>query len=154
LAAMRLTVNAKKEQIIPPGEAWQFLGVQYSGGEIDLAPATIDKIKAKIRRKARSIVRWKHKKSVPDEKALGVLIRLFNKKFFEDAGAGELTWSRWYFPLLTVDKGLHEVDAYMQSYARYIVTGKHNKANYSRAPYELLKQCGYISLVNRYHDAF
>lgn len=60
------------------------------------------------------------------------------------------TWSRWFFPLLTTDRGLKEVDAYMQEYIRYAVTGQHNRKNY-RISYEQLRQWGYVSLVHEYY---
>ena len=151
LNKMNLVVNENKEQTIEPGEPWSFLGIEYNNGHVDLSPVTIDKIKAKIRRKARAILRWKNKKGAPDDKALKVMIRVFNKKFFESANVGDLTWSRWFFPLLTTDKGLHEVDNYLQMQLRYLATGKHNKTNFSKVSYEALKNEGYISLVNRFH---
>ncbi|MCL2846966.1 MAG: reverse transcriptase domain-containing protein [Firmicutes bacterium] len=152
LSQMNLEINTSKEQIITPNEPWAFLGIEHRDGEIDLSPITIEKIKGKIRRKARAIIRWKNKRGAPDEKALKVMLRVFNKKFFEDAGNGELTWSRWFFPLLTVDTGLHTVDNYLQDYLRYVVTEKHNKKNYDRVPYEMLKSMGYKSLVNAFHS--
>lgn len=151
LNAHNLNINEEKEQILSPGEPWSFLGIQYCGGVIDLSPVTIQKIKDKIKRKAKSIYRWKNKRKVPNDKALTVMTRHFNRKFFENGNPNDLNWSRWFFPLLTTDKGLKEVDEYMQMYLRFLVTGKHNKLNYKKASYELLKSSGYISLVNKYY---
>lgn len=145
-----LEVNTDKEYVSKAGEGFEFLGVEYRCGNIDLSAATKDKIKGKIRRKARSIYRWKVRKGVPDEKALSVFSKRFNQKFFDSRNANDLTWSRWFFPLITVDSGLKETDAYMQQYMRYIVTGKHGKSNY-KTDYLLLKSCGYRSLVNEYY---
>jgi len=162
LTKLHLQVNAKKEQILTPNQAWSFLGVEYLDGKVDLSQVTIEKIKGKIRRKARAIYRWKNKKGAPDDKALLVMVRVFNKKFFGDKkskedgkeafdGTKDLTWSRWFFPMLTTDKGLHQVDNYLQMWLRYVVTGKHNKVNHEKASYEMLKGVGYKSLVNEYH---
>ena len=152
LVGHNLTVNTDKEQVIPPDLAWSFLGIQYCNGVIDLSGGTLQKIKGKIRRKARSIYRWKNKKQKPNDKALYIMTRRFNVKFFGgDKSKSDLTWSRWFFPLLTTDKGLREVDEYLQMYLRFLVTGKHGKANYKKAPYEYLKQCGYRSLVHVYY---
>ncbi len=63
----------------------------------------------------------------------------------------EFTWQRWFFPNLTTDKGLKEIDAYMQQYIRYTVTGRHYKGNY-RIRYETLKEWGYRSLVHEYYS--
>lgn len=151
LAARNLEINRDKEQTFLPGQPWPFLGVEYNSGEIDLSPASIKKIKDKIRRKARALLRWKNKKNLPPEKAQTALINRFNKKFFYETDPNDLNWSRWFFPLLTTDKGLKEVDAYMQQQLRFLATGRHNKSNFEKAPYETLKSLGYISLVNKYH---
>lgn len=145
-----LKMNTKKEYQIAPREHWEFLGVSYYNHTIDLSQTTKDKMKGKIRRKARALYRWKIRKGVPDEKVLKLCNQLFNYKFYECKDKNELTWSRWFFPLLTVDAGLKEIDAYMQQYLRYIVTGKHGKQNY-RTDYEMLKQCNYRSLVHEYY---
>ena len=79
-----------------------------------------------------------------------------NRKFYgsgseEAADRDEFTWNRWFFPNLTVDAGLKEIDAYMQQYIRYAVTGRHYKGNY-RISYEALKEWGYRSLVHEYYE--
>jgi len=145
-----LKINTKKEYRIAPHEQWEFLGVSYYNHTIDLSQTTKDKMKGKIRRKARALYRWKIKKGVSDETVLKLCNQLFNYKFYECKDKSELTWSRWFFPLLTVDVGLKEIDAYMQQYLRYIVTGKHGKRNY-HTDYGMLKQCDYRSLVNEYY---
>mgnify|MGYP003458774620 CR=1 FL=1 len=64
----------------------------------------------------------------------------------------DLTWSRWFFPLINTDKGLHEVDLYLQQYLRYLSTGKHTKINYN-VRYSKLKEYKYKSLVNEYYKS-
>jgi len=62
----------------------------------------------------------------------------------------EFSWSRWFFPNLTVDTGLKTVDAYLQEYIRYTITGRHYKGNY-RIRYKTLKEWGYRNLVHEYY---
>lgn len=150
LSDRALSVNEKKERWFEPGERWEFLGVEYRAGSTDIARATLDKVKGKIRRKARALYRWKIRKSAADERTLAAFARTFNKKFFGDGSEDEFTWARWFFPLITTDRTLREIDGYMQENMRYIVTGRHNKANF-RTSYEKLKDCGYKSLVNEYY---
>lgn len=147
---MDLEVNKEKEYIFNKQESWNFLGIEYLNGKIDLSKNTIDKIKGKIKRKARAIYRWKVKKQVEDYKAMKVLTNCFNYKFFKIKDSHDLTWSRWFFPLINTDKGLKIVDEYLQQYLRYLSTGKHNKSNY-RIRYKELKNCNYRSLVNEYY---
>lgn len=148
-----LSINSSKESYSAPGEVWEFLGIAYQEGRIDLSDATIEKMKGKIRRKARAICRWKNKKDVPAQTAIKTYLHIFNRKFFDEQGkndANDLTWSRWFFPIINVDTSLKKIDEYLQQYARYIATGRHNKENY-RIDYAQLKQCGYRSLVHEYY---
>lgn len=171
LSHLKLTLNPDKVCISAPGETWEFLGFCYRHGDIDLSANTIRKTKAKIKRKADALRRWQRKKKLsPDKAAIG-LIRAMNRKFYGTSActsqtsappgalshstqtgtlSDEFTWSRWFFPILTVDTGLHEIDTYLQEYIRYAVTGRHYKGNY-RISYEQLKDWGYRSLVHEYY---
>lgn len=155
LAGLGLCVNPDKVNIYKPGEAIEFLGFCYRDGEIDLSENTIRKTKARIKRKAEALRRWQRGKNLSGEKAAVGFIRAMNRKFYgsaakEEAG-DEFTWNRWFFSNLTEDTGLKEIDAYMQEYIRYTVTGRHYKGNY-RIKYETMKKWGYRSLVHEYYE--
>ncbi len=150
LEKYRLEVNPDKVRIYQPDEAFDFLGFKCKGRNIDIADATRRKMKEKIRRKARSLQRWRSKKGIAAEKAMKVLIRYFNRKFFESDDPSELTWSRWFFPIINQTEGLREIDHYLQYNLRYVATGRHNNANY-RTRYDQLKQLGYRSLVYEFY---
>ena len=152
LVKYRLEVNPDKVRIYQPDEAFDFLGFKCKGSNIDIADATRQKMKDKIRRKARSLQRWRSKNGVDGEKAMKALVRHFNKKFFEGDDPSALTWARWFFPVINQTEGLKEIDRYLQSNLRYVATGKHNKANF-RIRYGLLKEVGYRSLVHEFYDA-
>ncbi|MCL1866384.1 MAG: reverse transcriptase domain-containing protein [Oscillospiraceae bacterium] len=145
-----LSVNPDKETVAPPGEAWEYLGIEFCNGKIDLSESTKRKVKGKIKRKARALRRWKLRKNAADESAMKVMIRVFNRKFFENNHSHDLTWSRWFFPLVTESDGFKEIDSYLQKYIRYIPTGSHGKKNY-KTTYGNLKDLGYRSLVNEYY---
>lgn len=146
----QLKINPAKVTNTAPGEVWEFLGFSYSYGKIDLSANTKRKIKAKIKRKADALRRWQRKKGLsPDKAAIG-FIRAMNRKFFGFDDVHDFTWSRWFFPNITEDAGLKEIDAYMQEYIRYIITGRHYKGNY-RITYDQMKSWGYRSLVNEYY---
>ena len=152
LEKYRLEVNPDKVRIYQPDEAFDFLGFKCKGHNIDIADATRRKMKEKIRRKARSLQRWRSKKGIAAEKAMKVLIRHFNRKFFEGDDPSALTWSRWFFPIINKTEGLKEIDHYLQYNLRYVATGRHNKANY-RTNYDQLKELGYRSLVHEFYSA-
>lgn len=157
LEGLGLSLNPRKVQIRGPGEDWEFLGFCYRKGEIDLSDATLRKMKAKIRRKAEALRRWQRKKGLGADKAAIGLIHAMNRKFYgapPEAGRtgvdSDFTWSRWFFPNLTTDAGLREIDAYFTEYIRYTVTGRHYKGNY-RISHAQLKAWGYRSLVHEYY---
>lgn len=145
-----LTVNPDKEARTAPGEAWSFLGICYRDGIIDVAPVSVEKLKAKMRRKTRALKRWQAKKGATGVNAAKAFIRVFNKKLFENPVEHELTWARWYFPLINTVESLKEIDAYSQGCIRYLATGKRTKAQYNFR-YGGMKALGYVSLVNRYY---
>lgn len=145
-----LEVNERKEFHTVPNEQWEFLGFQICGDIIDVSPASVDKLKAKIRRKAHALVRWREKNNYDPRFAVRALIKRFNKKFFDNDSTHELTWCKWYFPTINTPKSLHIIDKYMVESLRYVYTGKHTKANYNLR-YAQLKELGYVSLVNLYY---
>ncbi len=145
-----LLLNPAKVTISSPGEGWEFLGFFYRDGEVDLSENTKRKIKGKIKRKAHALRRWQAKKGLSGEKAAKGFIRAMNRKFFCGEGSGDFSWCRWFFPNITTDTGLREIDAYMQQYIRYCVTGRHYKGNY-RIRYQQMKDWGYRNLVHEYY---
>lgn len=157
LSGLHLALNPDKVKISGPGEPFEFLGFSYCNRELDLSANTIRKMKGKIKRKSEALRRWQRAKGIsPDKAAIG-FIRAMNRKFygssdFTDSAFSEFTWNRWFFPCLTVDAGLKEIDAYMQEYIRYTVTGRHYKGNY-RIKYDQMKNWGYRSLVHEYYLA-
>lgn len=148
----RLTSNPKKEKCFAPGDKWSFLGFDYDKGTIDISEVSVRKLKDKIRRAAKSIRRWMLKNNASSERALTAFNRKFNRKFYMSDLGRELCWCRWYFPLINTPESLREIDRYMQDWQRYIVTGKHNKANYRKVPYSMLTDCGYRPLVSAYYN--
>ncbi|MBN1892529.1 MAG: hypothetical protein JW780_07080 [Clostridiales bacterium] len=152
LFACGLEMNEEKSAIIPPGRAWEFLGLSYRDGRIGLSSGSVRKMKGKISRAARKLYRWKIRKEASTERAARALIRKFQFKFY---GTGteddELTWSRWYFPLITDAADLREIDEYMQEMIRYLESGRHTKKNYRTLPYRQMKEWGYVPLVSAYY---
>ncbi len=90
-------------------------------------------------------------KNAPVRGTVKAMIRKYEGKFFGYGDSDELTWSRWYFPAITTDRSLHEIDAYLQEELRYVAIGKHNKGNFRAMPYGTMKELGYRTLVNGYY---
>ena len=147
---LNLVVNPDKVSFTSPYEKWDYLGFQYSSGNIDLSSVTLKKIKDKIRRKARSIYRWKEKKCKEALHAAKVLIRVFNNKFYRVENTKTLSWCKWFFPVINTDTSLKIIDDYLLQYIRYMYSGKFKKQNYN-ITYDTIKKLGYRSLVNEYY---
>lgn len=144
-----LEINPKKEMRTVPGETVEYLGFEFAGDQINISYMTEKKIKDKIKRKARALYRWKKRKNASDERTARAMIRYLNNKFYHNSIKGEITWCRWYFPLITQDDKLKQIDEYAISAIRYLYTGKYGKKNYDLG-YQEIKSMGYRSLVNSF----
>lgn len=146
-----LTINEAKEIYSAPGEKWTFLGMSYYDGIVDVSAVSAEKLKQKMKRKAKALLRWKQQKGVENEHAVRAFIKIFNRKLYDNPVETEMTWARWYFPMINTTKTLEELDHYMQDCIRYIATEKHNKGRF-RFQYEDMKRLGYRSLVHTYYE--
>lgn len=150
LQAHRLTINEKKEVITEPSQKWTFLGVSFENGVFDVSEVSASKLKMKMRRKSRALLRWKARKGVDNDKAARAFVKAFNRKLYDNDAENELTWSRWFFPIINTIRTLTLIDHYMQDCLRYIATEKRTKGRY-RFTYEDMKALGYRNLVHEYY---
>lgn len=151
LSIRGLTVNNDKEFYYNPKDKIEFLGFSYQDGIIDVSDNSFKKMKGKIKRSAKGIRRWMLRKNASSEATLKAINRKFNCKFY-GKNENDLTWKYWFFPIINTTKTLKEIDLYMQQEQRFLVTGVHNKKNYEKVPYELLKKCNYKPLVHEYYE--
>ena len=151
LAGMGLALNPEKESRFSPAEGWTFLGFSCRAGTVDIAPVSVLKLKKKMRRKARALRRWQQREDRAPADAAKAFIRVFNRKLFENPAENELTWTHWFFPVITTAESLRVIDRYAQEQLRWLLTGTRTKARYN-ARYMDLKALGYKSLVNAYYD--
>lgn len=149
LVELHLEVNPDKVIETAPNQPWSFLGFECNGRQIDVSRISIDKLKAKMRRKARALERWKRTKGKDGWMAARAFIKHFNKKLYTSEINSEVNWSWWYFPLITTEKSLKEIDAYMQDCVRFVATGSRTKSRFNFT-YEQMKEQGLQSLVNRW----
>ena len=151
LQAHRLTINEKKEVVTEPSQKWTFLGVSFENGVFDVSEVSASKLKMKMRRKSRALLRWKARKGVDNDKAARAFVKAFNRKLYDNDAENELTWSRWFFPIINTTRTLTLIDHYMQDCLRYIATEKRTKGRY-RFTYEEMKALGYRNLVHEYYQ--
>lgn len=151
LSERGLSVNPDKESFSAPGESWCFLGFTCCREKIDIAPATLMKLRQKMRRKTRALSRWADRSGAGGEKAAAAFVRIFSRKLLESPGDNELSWSRWFFPVITTADSLHRIDLYAQECIRFLVSGKRTASRYN-VHYSDIKRLGYRSLVNAYYS--
>ncbi len=151
LAGKGLTVNPDKEIFGKPEDGWTFVGFTVRGKDIDIAPATVKKIKAKMRRKTKALRRWQLRNGLDGEKSAAAFIRIFNKKLLESPDDNELSWSYWFFPVINTSDSLHEIDHYAQECIRYLISGKRTKSRFN-VRYDDMKVLGYRSLVHEFYS--
>ena len=145
-----LDINPKKESFCTPDEGWTFLGFSYKSGIIDIAPASVEKMKNKMRRKTRALQRWRQRNELSGEKAALAFIRIFNSKLFECSENSDLTWNKWFFSVINTDTSLRIIDNYAQDCVRYLVSGKRTKSRFN-VRYEDIRSLGLRSLVHEYY---
>ena len=150
LKEFHLDINHDKEVETAPGHKWTFLGFECDGKDIDVCEVSVQKLKAKMRRKARALRRWAEVNGKDGWMAARAFIKHFNKKLYTCDDRSEINWSLWYFPLITTDKSLRVIDQYLQDCIRYIATGSRTKSRFAFR-YEQMKNLGLISLVNMWY---
>lgn len=148
LASRGLRVNESKSRVAGPGEPWEFLGLSYSQGSIDISSHSVRKVKRTVRRLARQEVRTH---GYGTTAAQHLLVRL-NQKLFGLAKTGrDLNWTAWYFPMLSTNASLEGIDRFIQSTARFAATGSWGGRSHRAFPYALMRDCGYIPLRAAFH---
>ena len=143
-----LIVNPSKECFFDVNDPLTFLGFEIGDNYVDIAQSTFMKIKGKIKRRAKLLIRRKHYFNLTNAQVLTNMNKRFNNKFYSKDST--LCWEFYYFPLVTRVDTFKKIDEYMQQNQRYIVTEKHNKANFKKVDYSFLKDCGYRPLTTEY----
>ncbi len=144
LACLGLELNGRKTRLTSAGRPWEFLGLRYDGGSLDLAANTITKLRRRVRRIAR-------RARVHPDPALRAVRRLNRRLYGVGGRSVDFTWANWFFPLLSDDATLRRLDALVQEQLRFAVTGAHTRRNFKEVPYERLRGVGYVPLVTAYH---
>ena len=150
LSDNHLEINKDKEIETQPGEPWTFLGFECDGKTIDVSKVSVQKLKSKMKRKAKALRRWAEINGKDGWMAAKAFIKYFNKKLYTSESNCEVNWSWWYFPLITTDSSLKQIDSYMQDCIRYVATGKRTKSRFNFS-YEQMKNLGMLSLVNMWY---
>jgi hypothetical protein len=152
LAERELQINEEKTRIYPPMHPWEYLGLKYDNGTMDLSDIAVSKLKGKVSRLAEWINRFRSVRSIPEDKAAGLFVRKLNKKLYgANMDDSEFCWAQWFFPMINTCESLKAIDKFVQDKMRYAVTGRYSKMNFRAMPYDRLKSLGYVPLVTAYY---
>ena len=150
LIKCNLEINTDKEMETLPGEPWTFLGFECDGKTIDVSTISVQKLKSKMKSKTKALRRWAEINGKDGWIAARAFIKHFNKKLYTPESNSEVNWSWWYFPLITTDRSLKQIDSYMQDCVRYVATGRRTKSRFNFR-YMQMKDLGLVSLVGKWH---
>ncbi|MGA7987116.1 MAG: reverse transcriptase domain-containing protein [Candidatus Dormiibacterota bacterium] len=152
IAERGLRVNESKTRHGGSGEAWDFLGLRYSQGEIGLSANTMRKLRAKVRRRARREARYRLATASSTDETCRRFVAALNRKLYgtESAADADFGWARWFFPLLTSADQLADLDRYIQREVRWAACGSRRERARSTIPYEMLRNAGYRPLAGAY----
>ena len=77
---------------------------------------------------------------------------MFNRKLLDTPEDNDLSWSSWFFSVITTTESLKIIDLYAQDCIRFIISGKRNKKRFDTR-YSDIKKLGYRNLVHEYYAA-
>ena len=151
LAERSLTINEDKSATGGPGEPWSFLGFQRHRGVIGMAANTERKFRAKSRRLARALLRWREKTGASPDRTVRAFMRRTNRRIYgSPVERTDFSWATWFLPMLEDPSALASLDEHLQREARYAATGRRTGRALALVPYSSLTEAGHLPLVAAY----
>jgi len=151
IAGFRLSLNEEKSGIVPPGEAFDLLGIKFAPDTMDIADNTYAKVCGRMKHRADNICRQVKKGCFTREEGLELMAMHIHDYFY---GPGEEDWVSWtdrFFPYITTTERLKRLDHLSQECLRYVATGRRTNAKY-RYRYPEIRETGYVPLVRAYYS--
>ena len=147
----KLELKSVKTQLFSPNEPINIVGMRFEGSELGISKESLEKIKCKGKIAAKKAVQEIRRTGISHEEAARRFLQKTLRPFIHKADHNETNYAMRYFPFITSDDDLREIDHWIQHCARFVLTEKWGKAQY-RASYSKLKSLGYVSLVHLYHN--
>ena len=149
LAEKGLTINPRKVTDIDADTAFTFLGFKIRGAEITFSKDTVDRLKKSIR----TLTKTRKGQPLKSEAVLRKAIRQINHDLYVAylLNDREFGWAEYMFGTVNVLEDIRTLDYYIKDHLRHLYTGKWNSyGNYQKVPNDMLRRCGYISMVHLY----
>ena len=144
-----LKINPRKVVPIDTNTPFTFLGFQIHGERITFSKDSLDRFKKKIR----SHTKTRKGQPLKSKDVLKRAIHDINHELYYAymQNDREFGWAEYMFGIVNVQEDIEMLDKYIKDHLRHSYTGKWNSyGNYSKVPNDMLKQCGYLSMVHLY----
>lgn len=147
LAEKGLQIHPRKCVPVDASTRFTFLGFDICGGDITFSQSSLKRIKKDIR----SLTKTRKGQDKRSEEVLHKVIRQINHKLYvaHIINDKEFGWGEYFLGTVTVEADIRMLDEYIKDHIRHTYTGKWNSsANYRKVPNDVLRQCGYVSMVH------
>ncbi len=151
IAGFGLSLNEEKSGVVPPGEAYDLLGIRFAPDAMDIADCTYAKICGRMKHRADNIRRRIEEGCFTREEGLELMATHIHDYYY---GPGEEDWVSWtdrFFPYITTTERLARLDHLSQECLRYVAVGRRTNAKY-RYRYQEIRVTGYVPLVRAYYS--
>ena len=151
IAGFGLSLNEEKSGVVPPGEAYDLLGIRFAPDAMDIADCTYAKICGRMKHRADNIRRRIEEGCFTREEGLELMATHIHDYYY---GPGEEDWVSWtdrFFPYITTTERLARLDHLSQECLRYVAVGRRTNAKY-RCRYQEIRETGYVPLVRAYYS--
>ena len=151
IAGAGLELNEEKTCIVPPGTAYDLLGLKFAPDTTDISDNTYLKVSAKMKHRADSINRRIKKGKITRERGLEMMAGYIRFYYYGTGKDGWISWTDKFFPYISTTERLKRLDHLSQECLRYIATGRRTNAKY-RFRYRDMRASGYVPLVRAYYS--
>jgi len=151
IAGFGLGLNEEKSGIVPPGEAFDLLGISFAPDKMDIAGCTYAKVCGKMKHRADNICRKVKEGCFTREEGVELMAMHIHDYFYGPGEEGWVSWTDRFFPFITTTERLVRLDHLSQECLRYVATGRRTNAKY-RCRYPEIRKTGYVPLVRAYYS--
>lgn len=151
LEPLHIKFNPKKEETFTLETGLTFLGFTYEGKTIRISDEARDKMKSRMKRRAKWYRQWMIKNNVPKKVAIRHYIKGINEKLYSRQ-SDTVDWTQWYLPAINDTEALKYLDLYFVNCIRFLDSGTwHRGRKFYNLQYEDIKKLGFKSLINTYY---
>lgn len=152
LANKQVRINDSKTTEGLLNEGVTFLGFYIKGKEINLSTRAVNKMKSRIKRRAKWFEAWGRKNKINRRIVAKTFIKGINNKLFSRNSEDGTCWLEWYGSKVNRIDQLKNVEDYYKQYIKFLLSGKQKGyKKHSEVDYKILKKLKYKSIINEFY---